>query len=50
MEIHIDKACETDGKPDIVKINPIVYAQATYFAVGNQTEKAFSGGTKYEKK
>jgi hypothetical protein len=43
MEIHIDKACETDGKPDIVKINPIVYAQATYFAVGEPDREGILG-------
>jgi flavin reductase (DIM6/NTAB) family NADH-FMN oxidoreductase RutF len=49
-EIHADKACVTDGKPDVTKIRPIVYAQATYFDVGKQIEKAFSAGKKYTKK
>jgi len=49
-EIHADKACVTDGKPDVVKIRPIVYAQTTYFDVGKQVEKAFSVGKKYSKK
>jgi hypothetical protein len=40
----------TDGKPDIAKINPIIYAQATYFGVGKQVEAAFSVGKKYRKK
>jgi flavin reductase (DIM6/NTAB) family NADH-FMN oxidoreductase RutF len=50
VEIHADKVCVTDGKPDITKINPIVYAQSAYFAVGKQVDKAFSAGKKYEKK
>jgi flavin reductase (DIM6/NTAB) family NADH-FMN oxidoreductase RutF len=50
VEIHADKVCVTDGKPDITKINPIVYAQLTYFDVGKQVDKAFSAGKKYEKK
>jgi flavin reductase (DIM6/NTAB) family NADH-FMN oxidoreductase RutF len=50
VEIHANKSCLTDGKPDIAKINPIIYAQATYFEVGKQTEKAFSVGKKYIKK
>jgi flavin reductase (DIM6/NTAB) family NADH-FMN oxidoreductase RutF len=50
MEIHADKTYVTDGKPDITKINPIIYAQAAYFAVGNQVDKAFSAGKKYRKK
>jgi len=47
VEIHADTACVTDGKPDITKINPIVYAQLTYFDVGKQIDKAFSAGKKY---
>jgi flavin reductase (DIM6/NTAB) family NADH-FMN oxidoreductase RutF len=50
VEIHADKSCVTDGKPDITKINPIIYAQATYFGVGKQVDKAFSAGKKYRKK
>lgn len=50
VEIHADKACVTDGKPDVAKVNPIVYAQLTYFNVGKQVEKAFSVGKKYRKK
>jgi flavin reductase (DIM6/NTAB) family NADH-FMN oxidoreductase RutF len=49
VEIHADKACVTEGKPDITKINPIVYAQLTYFDVGKQVDKAFSAGKKYGK-
>ena len=49
-EIHADASCLTDGKPDITKINPMVYAQATYFEVGKEIEKAFSAGKKYHKK
>jgi len=50
VEIHASKSCVTDGKPDLTKIDPIVYAQATYFGVGPQLEKAFSAGKKYAKK
>jgi flavin reductase (DIM6/NTAB) family NADH-FMN oxidoreductase RutF len=49
VEIHADTACLTDGKPDIAKIKPIVYAQAAYFGVGKEIEKAFSAGKKYRK-
>jgi len=49
VEIHADTSCVTDGKPDISKINPIIYAQATYFDVGKQVDKAFSAGKKYRK-
>ena len=49
VEIHADASCLTDGKPDITKINPIVYAQSAYFGVGKQVEKAFSAGKSYRK-
>jgi len=50
VEIHADAACLTDGKPDIAKINPIIYAQGTYFGVGKEVGKAFSAGKTYYKK
>jgi flavin reductase (DIM6/NTAB) family NADH-FMN oxidoreductase RutF len=48
-EIHADKACTTDGKPDVLKIHPIVYSQATYWGIGKELDKAFSAGRKYVK-
>jgi len=48
-EIHADRACLTDGKPDLAKIRPIVYSQATYYACGSEIAKAFSAGKKYRK-
>ncbi len=48
-DIHVDKTCVTDGKPDAAKLDPIVYAQATYWQVGMQIDKAFSAGRKYQK-
>jgi len=50
VEVHADRSCVTDGKPDITKINPILYAQASYFGVGKQVGGAFSAGKKYRKK
>ena len=49
-EIHVDRACLTDGKPDSAKINPILYAQSTYYDLGKEVGKAFSVGKKYGKK
>lgn len=49
VEIHADKDVVTDGKPDITKINPIVYAQSAYFDVGEQIGKAFSDGKQFKK-
>jgi flavin reductase (DIM6/NTAB) family NADH-FMN oxidoreductase RutF len=50
VEIHADKSCTTDGKPDIERLDPMIYAQLTYFRVGKQVGKAFSEGKKYRKK
>jgi flavin reductase (DIM6/NTAB) family NADH-FMN oxidoreductase RutF len=50
VEIHADKSCVTDGKLDIGRIHPIVYAQYAYFGVGKQIEKAFFAGQKYKQK
>ncbi|NLV26760.1 MAG: flavin reductase family protein [Methanomicrobiales archaeon] len=47
-EIHADKSVVTDGKPDITKINPIVYAHSAYFDVGKEIGKAFSDGKRYK--
>jgi flavin reductase (DIM6/NTAB) family NADH-FMN oxidoreductase RutF len=49
VEIHSERDCVTDGKPDIRKINPLVYAQSTYYEVGKESGKAFSVGKKFEK-
>jgi flavin reductase (DIM6/NTAB) family NADH-FMN oxidoreductase RutF len=50
VEIHADKACVVDGRPDIAKSDAIVYAQASYWQVGKQIDKAFSAGKNYRKK
>jgi flavin reductase (DIM6/NTAB) family NADH-FMN oxidoreductase RutF len=49
-EIHADKSCIADGKPDTAKVDPVVYAQATYWHVGKQAARAFSAGKEYRKK
>jgi flavin reductase (DIM6/NTAB) family NADH-FMN oxidoreductase RutF len=49
VEIHADKACVADGRPDLAKSDPIVYAQASYWHVGKQIDKAFSAGKNYRK-
>src|SRR5512136_2040265 len=50
VEIHADTAYVTAGKPDITKINPIIYAQSAYFDLGKQVDLAFSAGKKYRVK
>ena len=49
-EIHADKSCVVDGKPDTSMTDPIVYAQAAYWHVGKPAGKAFSVGKEYRKK
>jgi flavin reductase (DIM6/NTAB) family NADH-FMN oxidoreductase RutF len=50
VEVHADKDCAKDGKPDIAKIDPVVYSQATYWQLGKQAGKAFSAGMAFKKK
>jgi flavin reductase (DIM6/NTAB) family NADH-FMN oxidoreductase RutF len=48
-EVYVSKDCTTDGKPDIGKIDPIVYSGGNYWQLGKQAGKAFSVGMKYKK-
>jgi flavin reductase (DIM6/NTAB) family NADH-FMN oxidoreductase RutF len=50
VEIHADRSCVADGRPDMAKTDPIVYAQSAYWHVGKQIDKAFSAGKNYRKK
>jgi flavin reductase (DIM6/NTAB) family NADH-FMN oxidoreductase RutF len=46
-ETHVTEDCLTDGKPDIEKINPILYSQGTaplYYSFGQPVGEAFSVG------
>ena len=47
-ETHITEACLTDGKPDVAKIRPFIYATGfmQYHAFGEVIAKAFSIGRK----
>jgi flavin reductase (DIM6/NTAB) family NADH-FMN oxidoreductase RutF len=47
VEIHADEVCLTDGKPDVTKVDPIIYSQYTYYDVGELVGKAFADGKKY---
>ncbi len=48
IQTHISDSCETDGKPDPVKIDPLVYGPGVqeYFALGKPVAKAFHAGKK----
>ena len=50
VEIHADAACITEGKPDVAKIDPLVYAQMAYWHIGKTAGKAFSIGKNFQKK
>ena len=50
IEIHADRSAVTDGKPDTLRVNPLVYAQSAYWHVGMQAAKAFSVGKEYKRK
>jgi flavin reductase (DIM6/NTAB) family NADH-FMN oxidoreductase RutF len=50
VEIHADSTCVTDGKPDLHKLDPLVYSQMAYWKVGTPAGKAFSIGKEYRKK
>jgi flavin reductase (DIM6/NTAB) family NADH-FMN oxidoreductase RutF len=50
VEIHADPSCVTNGKPDVKKVNPILYTHASYYDVGNLVDNAFSAGKNYQKR
>lgn len=48
METHVNEDCLTNGKPDIKKIDPIIYATGTrkYHRVGDEIGRAYKIGDK----
>ena len=48
METHANEDCLTNGKPDIKKIDPIIYATGTrqYHKVGEEIGRAYKIGSK----
>ena len=52
METHANEDCLTNGKPDIIKIDPIIYATGTrqYHRIGDEIGRAFKIGDKSDKK
>ena len=49
-EIHVDEEILTEGKPDIGKVKPIIYAHSTYWKLGEKLADAFSIGNQYKPK
>ena len=48
METHVSNECMTNGRPDIKKIDPIIYATGTkqYFSIGDEIGRAYKIGDK----
>jgi flavin reductase (DIM6/NTAB) family NADH-FMN oxidoreductase RutF len=44
VETHISEECLTSGRPDAVKIKPIMFANMGYFSLGKSLGQAFSVG------
>ena len=44
IDVHADEACLTNGVPDTVKVDPIVYSSAMYYRIGQPIGKAYSIG------
>ena len=46
-EVHVSKDCLTDGKPDVKKIDPLIWSYPpdnTYHSLGSVTARAFKVG------
>ncbi len=50
VETYANKEVVTGGMPDIKKVDPLVYADAKYYRVGDFLTDAFSAGKAYKKK
>ena len=51
-EVHVSEDCLSDGEPDLLKINPLIYctgAEKTYHAFGQKLAEAFSVGMEIKK-
>ena len=43
-EAHVSEECLTEGRPDVEKIKPIVYAGQRYYGLGRVLASAFTAG------
>ena len=48
-EVYVNRDCMSDGRPDIRKIDPIIYSGGDYWQMGEQIGKGFSIGKSYKK-
>lgn len=44
VDVHADESCLTNGAPDTMKVDPIVYSNKNYYRVGETLGKAYSIG------
>lgn len=44
VETHLSEDCLTEGRPDIRKLKPLIFAGMKYYAVGDETGDAFKIG------
>jgi flavin reductase (DIM6/NTAB) family NADH-FMN oxidoreductase RutF len=50
VETHVLENCLTDGKPDIMKMNPMLFIAAKYYAIGEFLANGFSIGEGLKRK
>ena len=52
VHVHVEEGCLTGGKPDLTKIDPLLYGMGggPYFALGDRLEQAFKVGKTFKKK
>lgn len=51
-EVHVSEDCLSDGEPDVLKINPLIYctgADKAYYRFGERVAEAFSVGLEIKK-
>jgi len=51
-EVHVSEDCLSDGEPDVLKINPLIYctgADKAYYGFGERRAAAFSVGLEIKK-
>jgi flavin reductase (DIM6/NTAB) family NADH-FMN oxidoreductase RutF len=52
-EVHVSEDCLSDGEPDVLKINPLIYCtgtEKTYYGFGERLAEAFSVGLEIKKR
>jgi flavin reductase (DIM6/NTAB) family NADH-FMN oxidoreductase RutF len=51
METYVSEECLTDGAPDVVKIDPLIFStEGRYWGIGRMVAEAFKVGKEYGKR